>query len=159
MKLNHQYVLEILRGVNIFADLDYSSLAVLGTLFKENIYNQKETIFEEGHMGNSMMIIASGEVRVSQRTETNNEEALIILKKGDVFGEMALLEDLPRSATTIAHTNAITLEISQDDFMNYITTDPISGVRILLKLSKTLSSRLRETDVKLKTFISLTQWI
>lgn len=159
MELNHQFVLEILKGVDIFAELDYASLSVLGTLFKEQIFNQKETIFEEGAMGNSMMIIASGDVRVSQRTETEKEEALIVLKKGDVFGEMALLEDQPRSATTIAHTNVICLEISRDDFLNFITTDPISGVRILLKLCKTLSSRLRDTDVKLKTFVSLTQWI
>jgi CRP-like cAMP-binding protein len=81
------------------------------------------------------------------------------LKKGDVFGEMALLEDLPRSATTIAHTSVITLEISRDDFLNYIYKNSENGVKILLKLSRILSSRLRETDVKLKTFVSLSRWL
>ena len=106
-----------------------------------------------------MMIIASGEVRVSQTPGDNTEETLVVLKKGDVFGEMSLLEGLPRSATTIAHTNVIVLEITRSDFLDYLEKDSESGVKILLKLCRTLSSRLRETDVKLKTFISLSQWI
>jgi CRP/FNR family cyclic AMP-dependent transcriptional regulator len=159
--MDDAFVLSMLKGLDIFSDLDSSALIALGRLFKERIYNQKETIFKEDSIGNSMMIIASGEVRVSQKPDAENdsEEALVILKKGDVFGEMALLDDLPRSATTIAHTNVIVLEISRGDFLNYIKNDSENGVKILLKLSRILSSRLRETDVKLKTFISLSQWI
>jgi CRP-like cAMP-binding protein len=100
-------------------------------------------------------------VRISQKASSDSEaeEALVILKKGDVFGEMAMLEDLPRSATTIAHTSVISLEISRDDFLNYIHKNSENGVKILLKLSRILSSRLRETDVKLKTFVSLSRWL
>jgi len=160
-ELNDSFVLLMLKGISIFADLDDKSLVELGRLFKEKIFDQKEIIFEEGSIGNTMMIITSGEVRISQKacSDSESEEALVILKKGDVFGEMALLEDLPRSATTIAHTNVITLEISREDFLNYIHKDSENGVKILLKLSRILSSRLRETDVKLKTFVSLSRWL
>lgn len=159
--MDEEFVLSMLKGLDIFSDLDSAALIQLGHLFKERIYNQKETIFQEDSIGNSMMIIASGEVRVSQKpgADAEAEEALVILKKGDVFGEMALLEDLPRSATTIAHTNVIVFEISRSDFLEYIKKDSDSGVKVLLKLSGILSSRLRETDVKLKTFVSLSQWI
>jgi CRP/FNR family cyclic AMP-dependent transcriptional regulator len=149
-ELNDSFVVLMLKGLHIFADLDDKSLLELGRLFKEKIFDQQEIIFEEGSIGNTMMIITSGE---------EAEEALVILKKGDVFGEMALLEDLPRSATTIAHTNVITLEISREDFLNYIHKNSEIGVKILLKLSRILSSRLRETDVKLKTFVSLSRWL
>ncbi|NIN21293.1 MAG: cyclic nucleotide-binding domain-containing protein [Candidatus Aminicenantes bacterium] len=145
--------------MDIFSDLDEQALTELGHLFKERIYDQKEVIFEEGSIGNSMMVIASGEVRISQIPDPKTEEALVILKKGDVFGEMGLLDDLPRSATPIAHTNVITLEISRDDFLNYVLKNCENGVKILLKLSRTLSLRLRETDAKLKAFVSLSQWL
>jgi CRP-like cAMP-binding protein len=161
-EMNNSFVVSMLKGLNIFADLDNASLLELGRLFKEKVFEQQEIIFDEGSIGNSMLIITSGEVRITQKadscTESEAEEALVILKKGDVFGEMALLEDLPRSATTIAHTGVITLEISRDDFLNYINNNCENGVKILLKLSRILSSRLRETDVKLKTFVSLSRW-
>jgi CRP-like cAMP-binding protein len=159
MGLNDEFVLSMLSGLDIFSDLTTPALMELGELFKEKIYDQKEVIFRENSIGNSMMVIASGEVRVSQTSETDQEEALVVLKRGDIFGEMALIEDRPRSATTIAHTNVITLEISRADFLEFILKDTESGVKVLLKLCKILSSRLRETDVKLKTFVSLAQWI
>jgi CRP-like cAMP-binding protein len=160
MGLNDEFVLSMLSGLDLFSGVENGALMELGKLFKERVFDQQEIIFKEGSIGNSMMVIASGEVRVSQQTsESNMEEALVILKRGDVFGEMALIEDLPRSATIIAHTNVITLEINRADFLNYLRQDCTAGMTILLKLCKTLSSRLRETDVKLKTFVSLSQWI
>ena len=158
-EMNNSFVVSMLKGLNIFVDLDDESLLELGGLFKEKVFEEQEIIFEEDSIGNSMMIITSGEVRISQKACSDSEEALVILKKGDVFGEMALLEDLPRSATTIAHTSVISLEISRDDFLNYIHKNSENGVKILLKLSRILSSRLRETDVKLKTFVSLSRWL
>ena len=158
MAEHDEFVLSILKGLDIFSDLDYQALRELSVLFKERIFNQGEIIFEEGSVGNSMMVITSGEVRVSQRAETGSEEALIILKEGDVFGEMALIEDLPRSAATIAHTNVIIFEVSRPDFMEYIEKDCKTGFRIMLKLAKILSARLRETDNKLKAFVNFSQW-
>jgi CRP-like cAMP-binding protein len=158
-EINHSFVVGILKDLEIFADLDGAALMELGHFFKERVYEHQELIFEEASIGNSMMVIASGEVRVTQKSETNAEEALVVLKKGDIFGEMALFEDLPRSAATIAHTSAITLEISREDFLNYIHKNSEDGVKILFKLGRILSARLRETDMKLKAFVSLSQWL
>ena len=157
--MNYEFNLEILKELDIFSELDSSALRKLCQLFEEKIYNQGEIIFEEGSIENSMMIITSGEVRVSQKADQNTEEALVVLKKGDFFGEMALLDDLPRSAATIAHTNVIIFEISRNHFIDFIESDSKSGVKVLLKLARILSSRLRETDTKLKTFVNLTKWI
>ena len=92
------------------------------------------------------MVIISGEVRITQRAKVSGEETLTVLKKGDFFGEMALLEDLPRSATAIAHSDTFMLEISRDKFLHFIEKDTASGVKILFTLAKILSARLREAD-------------
>ncbi len=155
----NDFVLGILAELDFFSDLDYTSLSQLSNLFEERIFNYNDRIFEEDSLGQSMLVIISGEVRITQVSEDSSEEALIILKKGNLFGEMALIEEMPRSATAIAHSNCVILEINRDKFVNFINKNPENGVKILWKLTKTLSSRLRETDNKLKTFISLSKWV
>ncbi len=155
----NDFVLGILAEMDFFSDIDYKSLTQLSTLFVEKIFSQKDVIFKEESPGQSMLVIISGEVRITQVSDDASEEALIILKKGDLFGEMALIEEMPRSATAIAHSNCVIFEISRENFIQFIDANPKSGIKILWKLTKTLSSRLRETDNKLKTFISLSKWI
>jgi CRP-like cAMP-binding protein len=155
----NKMIFSILKELEIFSDLDENALITLSHLFEEKEYLQDNIIFEEGSIGTSMMIIAQGKVRVSQKANTETEEALKVLRTGEIFGEMALLEDLPRSATIIAHTNAIIVSIERPNFLKFLEQDSKNGVKIMLKLAKTLSSRLREADVKLKTFVNLTQWI
>ena len=159
MESRNGFVLGVLAEIELFSELDYNSLVILSNLFEERIYNQEEIIFKEDSIGTSMMMITSGEVRISQISDPQTEEALIVLKKGDVFGEMALLDDMPRSATAIANTNVIIFEIQRGRFLNFIENNKGAGVKILMKLAKILSSRLRETDAKVKAFVSLTKWI
>lgn len=152
-------ILEFFKKVEIFSGLDDRALHELSNLFAEKNYKQGDIIFDEESMGNTMMIIYSGEVRVSQTPNPDTEEALIVLKKGDFFGEMAVLEDLPRSATTIAHTDANILEITREHFWKFIELDNNSGLKIVTKLARIISGRLREADKKLKAFTDLTKWI
>jgi CRP-like cAMP-binding protein len=152
-------VLGILAELEFFSNVDYESLTKLSALFDERIFEFNDIIFDEGSLGQSMLVIISGEVRITQISNNSSEEALIILKKGDLFGEMALIEEMPRSATAIAHKNCVILEIKREKFVNFINKNPSIGLKILWKLTKTLSSRLRETDNKLKTFINLSQWL
>lgn len=159
MEQEKEPILSFFKKVEIFSDLDDRALQELSNLFSEQKYKEGETIFSEDSMGKSMMIIYEGEVRVSQTPNPDTEEALIVLKKGDFFGEMAVLEDLPRSATTIAHADAVILEISREHFMKFIELDNNSGLKILIKLAKIVSARLREADKKLKAFTDLTKWI
>lgn len=158
-KPKNEMIFSILKKLDIFSDLDEKALEDLSHLFEEKEYLQNKTIFEEGSIGTSMMIIAQGKVRVSQKANADTEEALKVLRTGEIFGEMALLEDLPRSASIIAHTNVIIISIDRHNFLKFLEQDNKNGLKIMLKLAKTLSSRLREADVKLKTFVNLTQWI
>jgi len=159
MSADKDIIVEILKNLSLFGELNYSALKELAYLFSERIFQGRETIFEENDAGNSLLVIISGEVRITQRADISGEETLILLKKGDFFGEMALLEDLPRSATAIAHCDTVLMEISQERFLHFIDKDPASGVKILVSLAKSLSARLREADNKIKAFVNLSQWI
>jgi CRP/FNR family cyclic AMP-dependent transcriptional regulator len=152
-------IVEILKKLSLFSELPVAAVKELAFLAEERVFHKGESIFEESTTGKSIMVIISGEVRITQRARISGEETLTVLKKGDFFGEMALLEDLPRSATAIAHSDTFMLEISRDKFLRFIEKDTASGVKILFILAKILSSRLREADVKIKAFINLSQWI
>jgi CRP-like cAMP-binding protein len=159
MESGSDIILKVLKELKIFSDLDFEALQHLSQLFEEKNHKNGDIIFEEGSVGNSMMVIALGKVRVTQKPNPETEEALKVLKTGDVFGEMALLEDLPRSATIIAHSDVLILEITRDKFLKFLQQDNKNGLKIVLKLAQILSARLREADLKLKTFVNLTQWI
>lgn len=159
MDQDKDVIIEILKKLQLFSDLDLAAIRELTRLAEERLFHRGETIFEESTAGNSIMVIVSGEVRITQRARISGEETLTVLKKGDFFGEMALLDELPRSATAIAHSDTFMLEISRDNFLRFVEKDKASGVKILFTLARILSFRLREADVKIKAFVNLSQWI
>ncbi|MFH2107034.1 MAG: cyclic nucleotide-binding domain-containing protein [Chrysiogenia bacterium] len=159
MNPDKDIIIEILRNLSLFQELNYNAVKELTHLFSDRVFLSGETIFEENDTGNSLLVIVSGEVRISQRADVSGEETLTVLKKGNFFGEMALLDDLPRSATAIAQSDTFMLEISRERFLHFIEKDTASGMRILLTLARSLSARLREADSKIKAFVNLSQWI
>ncbi|MCU0275920.1 MAG: cyclic nucleotide-binding domain-containing protein [Acidobacteria bacterium] len=159
MNPDKEIIIEILKNLDLFSELGYGAVKELAYLFSERVFQKGETIFEEDDTENSLLVILSGEVRITQRADLSGEETLTVLKKGDFFGEMALLEDRPRSATAIAHGDSVIMEISRERFMHFIAKDAASGVKILITLARSLSARLREADKKIKTFVNLSQWI
>jgi len=159
MNPDKDIIIEILKNLNLFSQLNYGAIKELAYLFSERVFQGGETIFEENNTGNSLLVIISGEVRITKRANVSGEETLTVLKKGDFFGEMALLEDLPRSATALAHNDTLIMEISRERFLHFIAKDTASGVKILLILGKIMSARLREADAKIQAFLNLSQWI
>ncbi|MDX1632939.1 MAG: cyclic nucleotide-binding domain-containing protein [Thermoanaerobaculia bacterium] len=101
-----------------------------------------ETIFREGEPGAEMYIIEEGEVEIVKGIGPN-ERRLALLEEGDFFGEMALLEDLDRSAAARAITDCRLLPIDASTFDQMLRDFPEIAVRMMRKLSQ----RLREHDL------------
>ena len=100
-------------------------------------YPKDTMIFSESQSGSDMFIIQSGEVTISKVVK-GNEVILCVLKKGDMFGEMALLENKPRSASAIAHSDCVLMVINRSNFNQMVTTQP----QLVAKLTTTLAERL-----------------
>ncbi len=113
----------------------------------------KETIiFEEGSFGDQCYIVVKGEVRVSKLIPGLGEEALAVLKPGDYFGEMALLDDFPRSAHAIASSDADLLAISKSDLDELLFFNRDIAYKMLWTFCRTLSARLRDTNERVAFF-------
>src|ERR1700710_2581111 len=104
-----------------------------------------EYVFREGDLGTEMYIINDGKVEILNQVG-DEEQVLALLEKGDFFGEMSVLEDLPRAASARAVTDVRLLQINGSTFDQLLQGNPEIAVRMMRKLSR----RLRETDEMLK---------
>lgn len=102
-------------------------------------------IFHEGDLGTEMFIIQKGQVEILQESPSGSRQ-LAVLEKGDFFGEMSILEDLPRSAAARALSDVKVIMIDGSTFDSMLRANPEIVVRIMRKLSR----RVREADLMLK---------
>jgi len=100
-----------------------------------------EAVFREGDLGTEMFIIHAGQVEIVKELD-GSEAQLAVLERGDFFGEMSLLEELPRAATARALTDVKLLQINGSTFDQMLRDNPEIAVRMMRKLSR----RLRQTD-------------
>jgi CRP-like cAMP-binding protein len=130
--------------------LSARELRLLAAFSGEELYNRDEVIFREGAKGDKLYIILDGKVRISKNIPGVGEEALAILEKGDFFGEMALVDNEPRSADAKAHANGTTvLTISRSVLNEILSVDVESAYQFLFILCRILTRRLREINLKI----------
>ncbi|MCB0200921.1 MAG: CoA-binding protein [Anaerolineae bacterium] len=121
---------DFLRKVPLLANLPDEDLDRLCEMVREVRLPAGQDLFAEGSRGNSAYIIESGELEII-KTSVNRQVLLAVRRSGDVIGEMALLEDSPRSATVRARSDSVLYEIGQLQFENLLNNSP-SASRVLL---------------------------
>ena len=145
-------LLEKIKKVFLFKDLSEDEIIKISPLGEIVTFSEGEKLFNEGDVGDAFYIILKGQIRISKFIKGVGEEALAILEEGDYLGEMALICDFPRSATAIAHTDSKLLKIKRENFEKILKDVEIS-YKILWNLNYILSTRLRETNEKIKSLI------
>ena len=153
--------IEPLKRIQLFEDLIDEELDELADICHKEAFKAGEIIFEEGAIGDKFYIIQRGEVRISKIIQGIGEEALVVLKEGSYFGEMALIDEAPRSATAICNTRSTLLVIDKENFEQLLSENHTIASKLLWTFVRTLSVRLRETNEKIKSFFAMTggnQW-
>src|SRR3984893_9755111 len=115
-------VLELLRSMDLFAELPDEELAKIARLLKEHKINENEVIFSQGDGGDGLYIILQGRVRIASTDQFGRERVLAFYGPGEFFGDMAVLTGAPRSATASATTNLRVLQLRKDDFDVLVAT-------------------------------------
>jgi CRP-like cAMP-binding protein len=151
--LNFHRWRSLLRGVYLFDNLNKEELEKIATICKQESFPRGKLIFSEGTPGDKLYLIIKGSVRVSKKLGAGEEQVLATLKPGDFFGEMALIDDVGRSADVWAEEFSELLSISKNDFATLIFREKDMATSLLWNIIRTLSRRLRETDEKLKSLV------
>jgi CRP/FNR family cyclic AMP-dependent transcriptional regulator len=131
-------------------------------------FSEGDIIMKEGEVGNTMYVMLEGTVEVvkslimhgfdDESFGKNKVFTRLDARQHPVFGEIALLEEVDRTATIIAVTDCQLYEINKDDFLKLIESDARLGYVMLLNLARIVSARLRKADedtIKLTTALSI----
>ena len=134
---------ETLKRVELFSSLDRKELQALARSCQERKYPAGSTLFSQGDTGVGLYVLISGTVRITQAVHPDRaEEVLGTESIGGVLGEMALLDDLPRSATVTAVDDVTALLLPVWEFRAALRSYP----DIAIKLLSVLSRRLRKAE-------------
>ncbi|GCE49098.1 CRP/FNR family transcriptional regulator [Thermosporothrix hazakensis] len=134
---------DILARVELFSTLSPKELKDLAKSGQERTYPAGSVLFKQGDAGSGLYIIKSGKVRIEQAIHPDRaEETLGTAGPGDVLGEMALLDDLPRSASVTAEEDVTAFLLPVWEFRNFLRSHP----DIALKMLAVLSRRLRKAE-------------
>ena len=136
---------DTLAGVPLFSQLKDNDLKRLAKAMVQRRFPKGHVIVKEGDQAVAFYIIDTGRVEVVKGIEQQRPQVLATLKSGDFFGEMALLDGYPRSASIRALEDTECLVLSRWDFLAEIRTSPDIAAGILPVLSR----RLREADEEL----------
>ncbi len=142
---------DVLKRVPLFSDLAEADLERFAEVTREREYPKNSVILFEDDPGDALYVVSSGQVKVVLIGEDGREVILSVLGDGDFFGEMALIDDEPRSAHVIAMRDSQLLVLRRDDFQAQLEANP----KIALKLLRVLVQRLRGADQKIGGLVLL----
>lgn len=133
---------DLLHSIPMFEGLSADDLDHLASNLVERQLKAGEMIFDQGDTGTSMYIVAVGQVNIHLPGEASRRVSLKDIARGEYFGELALFDDKPRSASALATTDATLLELSREVLSDYLDHRPRAAMAIL----RTMAERLRETN-------------
>jgi CRP-like cAMP-binding protein len=150
-----------LKKHELFKNFSDNILSKLSQYVFEKDYEENEIIFKEGDPGDSLCIVEQGEVAIRRLVDKNQtkRKTLAIIEKGDFFGEMAIFEGKPRSASAVASLKTKILFIKKEDFWNLLKEEPDTAVTNLLAINRAMSERLRVANQNFITTFEVGQII
>ena len=141
----------IFRAHPLFGQLGADAINRLASYAHSKSTAAGTTIFERGDPGNSLFAVCSGTVKISNRSTEGKDAVFNLIKAGEIFGEIAMLDGHPRTADALAITDCDLLVIDRRDFVPMVTQSP----EIALKLIEILCARLRHTSEQVEDLMFL----
>jgi CRP-like cAMP-binding protein len=141
--------LPILSASPLFEMLSQHELDHAAELTRPRRYNAGQVIFEEGELGDSLYVIASGEIEVLRRASSGEQKTIALLRPPDFFGEMSLIDKEYRSATVRARVDSEFLQLTAENLAAFRKQHRDGFTFVVINIARVLSSRLREANGRL----------
>jgi CRP/FNR family cyclic AMP-dependent transcriptional regulator len=140
---------DFLRSLPFCKGLANRELGYLLQSFHSRTYHEGEVLFLEGDIGRALFVVESGQIELSKLDKNGKSHTMSVMGPGNFLGEMALLEQLPRSASAKALEKSTLLLLYRSKLDSILHFHPRIGVSIMAHLARLLSARLRKTSEKL----------
>ena len=130
----------------LLQDLSAEELDGLATFCEMRTMSEGTTVFIENMLGESLFLITKGSIRISKMFAEGDEKTLVVLGPGDVFGEMAVIDGLPRSATARVAENAELISFKKKDLERLCSENAPLALKLVSNIVKVFSKRVRESS-------------
>ena len=137
----------LLKKSKIFSEVLTEDLRIVAEVLEKEVYVNGDRVFDINQQGDRMYMVESGKIGISTHPDPLKKEFVAVMGPGDCFGEMNLLDELPRSATAHVIENSSLLSLHKDKLRGLIISYPELSLGIL----KSLSLRLRNTTLLLQS--------
>lgn len=144
-KKKKKHIIDVLKNIPLFESLKYTQLKFIANIMHVRDYEEGESIFEINQPGAALFIVQEGDVSIFI-PENDSEKNLAELHPGTFFGELALLDQTPRSASAKAKTNCKILALFRKDLDELIDHQPEIASRIYQSLAILIGERLKATN-------------
>jgi len=139
---------DFIREIELFKDLDDEERNLVAGVAVETGFDAGALIFEENSPRKRLFIIYKGEIELFKKTAFGGEKRLSIFSKYDFLGEGALMDDYPHSTSARAMINSTIFSFSRDDFQNICRQKPSIGIKMLSRVARVISRRMRQTSTR-----------
>ncbi|MBI2505442.1 MAG: cyclic nucleotide-binding domain-containing protein [Candidatus Latescibacteria bacterium] len=146
----NESLFEVLQRIPIFQDFNQREFAKVEDILHHRSFAVDEAIVREGEKGVGMYIILTGQIQILHAGEQGQPIKLATLGPGDFFGEQALLDESPRTASAVALEPCQAIGFFRPDMLELIDRNPRMGLKVIMRLSQMISFRLRQTNRLLK---------
>lgn len=130
--------ISVLQQMPLFAELGAAELEIIAGASRRKVYPKGSIIFYEGDRGDYLLLILSGRVKVSLLGRDGKETLIRSLGRHEFLGEIALIDESPRSATVIAVERTEVLEIARESFLKIVVKRPAIALKIMTQLARAL---------------------
>ncbi len=147
-----QQDVDVLRKIPLFAKIEPARLKLLAFTSEHVEFRPGEAVCRQGDPGDSAYIVLEGDADVVVEAE-GGPMTVATIGRHDIVGEIAILCDVPRTATVLATSPLVALRVSKDGFFNLVTQFPLVGVEVMHELASRLlqtTQRLTETSRRLR---------
>ena len=134
------------KNSRLLQDLSDQDLDKLAIYCEMRTMNEGTTVFIENMLGESLFLITKGSIRISKMFAEGDEKTLVVLGPEDVFGEMAVIDGLPRSATARVAENAELISFKKKDLERLGSEDATLALKVVSNIVKVFSQRVRESS-------------
>ncbi len=155
MAMNKADKLKLLKTLYLLEGIPKDQLETLGEFLNPVTFEDGKTVFAEGTKGDSLFFVSSGQIRISKQVKGQPPKDLAILGPGDCFGEMALIEDVPRSASATAFGKTVLFQLGRKDLNAWLKSHPDLAMGFFAEMVQVQSRRLRRTSSELTLLFDL----
>ncbi len=146
---------DFLRSFAIFKNFHPNELLLLAQHLKDRRFKENEVIFREGEGGQSCFFVVFGAVAVLKDLPQGGHQTLAMLKSGQLFGQVSLIDGQPRSATCVSVKRSLLLELSKDDFDRMFSMKEIFAFRFQDYLTRVMVDQVRKADSRLSKLVKI----